>query len=235
MDLKALQLATRFSLPPNSLGYCGKNSATEKFKSCFIKGKCQGVEEEIEQFIVLHPYLKTISEITKKPKFSYQVVECFWLGNELVKKAQVSDYEILLKNFLEQGVPFWLVEELKEKKPKKFLPFHLFQVLHVGVGKASGSVPFDMETINNCMIRWGEVLEIREDKLTISLNSLEKKGKSYQQILKKEEFSYHPDFLKGLKTSDKVAVHWQQPVKILTKEEEKNLTYWTEVTLNSLV
>ncbi|MDO8515049.1 MAG: hypothetical protein Q7S14_00985, partial [bacterium] len=50
------------------------------------------------------------------------------------------------------GVPDWLVDDLKNHPPKKFIPTHLFQVLHVGVGRASGSVPFNQETINNCMV-----------------------------------------------------------------------------------
>jgi hypothetical protein len=235
MDKKALQLASRFSLPPNSLGYCGRGSATEKFKACFIKGDCADVGLEIEKFIVLHPYLKTISQITNLPKFSYQVVECFWLGNKLINQAKVSDYDNLLENFLEQGVPSWLVEELKEKRPKRFLPFHLFQVLHVGVGRASGSVPFNMEAVNNCMIRWGEVLKIGREDLTVKINSLKKTKDHYKLVQKEENFSYHPDFLKGIKPGDTLAVHWQQPIKILTEKEKENLTYWTKETLESLL
>ena len=41
-----------------------------------------------------------------------------------------------------------MIDELRESPPKKFIPTHLFQVLHVGVGKASGSVEFNLETIN---------------------------------------------------------------------------------------
>ncbi|MBN2016234.1 hypothetical protein JW766_05395, partial [Candidatus Dojkabacteria bacterium] len=68
MDKKALQLTSRFALPPNSLGYCGKDTAPEKFKKCIIKNDCLGVKSEIERFIVLNPYLETIAKITGKSK-----------------------------------------------------------------------------------------------------------------------------------------------------------------------
>ena len=75
MDVEALQLAGRFALPPNSLGYCGHNSAPEKFKQCFLHGQCVGVADEITKFIVFHPYLQTIAEILGLDKFDYEVVE----------------------------------------------------------------------------------------------------------------------------------------------------------------
>ena len=107
---KALQLNSRFTLPPNSLGYCGKNSASEKFKSCVVDGKCDEVEEEFKHFIALYPYLKTISKITCLPKFSYEVIESYWIGNDILLKAKKQDYDILLSFFEKQGVPEWLVE-----------------------------------------------------------------------------------------------------------------------------
>lgn len=232
-NIKALQLVSRFSLPPNSLGYCGRNSATEKLKNCVIKEKCDGVAEEITKFIVLHPYLKTIAEITNLPFTSYNVVESFWLGNDLLKKARPKHYDILLDNFSEQGVPGWLVEELREKRPKKFIPFHLFQILHVGVGRASGAVPFNLDSITNCMVRWGKVNSITKNNANLTLNSLQKKGGKYSLILVKETHPFIPKFLPDLKIGDIVAVHWKLITKILKTEEDKNLVYWTNKVLDS--
>jgi len=234
MDKKAIQLNSRFSLPPNSLGYCGKDSAPEKFKLCVIEGKCKGVEEEFKHFIVLHPYLRTLSKITKNPKFSYKVVESYWIGNELLKKAKKSDYNILLSFFKKQGVPDWLVKELKGKKPKKFIPTHLFQVLHVGVGRASGSVPYNLETINNCMIRWGEVEKVNKTSVVVNLNSLKKfKGKFILTKIRETQ-PFVSGFIQNLKKGDVVIVHWKQVIKVLTENETKKITYWTNKVLRSI-
>src|SRR4030042_3494406 len=134
MDTKALQLASRFALPPNSLGYCGRVKAAAKFQRCIVKGKCGGIEKEINKFIVFEPYLKTISKILKLKKYSYGIVEAYCFGNDRLKDINNKDYDILLQNFRIQGVPSWLIKELKKKAPKKFIPNHLFQVLHIGVG-----------------------------------------------------------------------------------------------------
>ena len=233
MDIKALQLASRFSLPTNTLGYCGKDTAQAKLKSCIVSRKCEGVEEELSKFIVVNPYLETISKITGLPKFSYNVIESYWLGNEQLKKAKPKHYGLLLENFAKQGVPDWLINELKQKQPKKFIPNHLFQVLHVGVGKASGSVPFNLETINNCMIRWGNVEKIAHGKAIVKLNSLKKEKNTYKLTVSKETLSFDLDFVPGLKVGDTVAVHWKQIVKILTADEEKNLSFWTKEVLKS--
>lgn len=234
MDIDALQLACRFALPPNSLGYCGQDSAPEKFKRCVISNECEGVEEEISKFIVFYPYLKTISEITNLPVFSYKVIESYCLGNELLRKVKSHHYEILLKNFAEQGVPDWLIQELRQKPPKLFIPHHLFQVLHVGVGRASGAVPFNTDTINQCMIRWGKVRKIAENEATIELNSLKETGQGYELTMSQETHPIIPEFVPDLRIGDTVAVHWKQVIKKLTPDEEKNLTYWTKKTLKVL-
>jgi hypothetical protein len=230
MKDSALQLESRFSLSPNSLGYCGKKSATAKFKNCIINGKCDGVKEELKNFIVLYPYLKTLSKITNKPFSSYPVIESYWLGNDELKKAKQSDYSLLLKNFKKQGVPDFFVEELRAKKPKKFIPNHLFHVLHVGVGKASGAVPFNLDSINNCMIRWGTVQSLSKKEAVVKLNSL--KGlKKYSITQIKISIPFNSKFTPDLKAGSTVVVHWNMIVKILNKEEEKNLTFWTNKVL----
>jgi len=240
MDIAALQLAVRFSLVPNELGYCGQDSAGKKFKRCIIKGDCRGIEEEICRFIVLYPYLKTLAKITGLPPFSYPVVESYWLGNEKLKKAKPEHYDLLLENFAKQGVPDWLIKELRKKRPKVFIPTHLFQVLRVGVGRASGSVPFNLDSINQCMIRWGVVTKIRNSKseirnlVTARLNSLRKKGKTYEVTLRTETLRFEPEFLPGLRVGDSIACHWGWAVKILTAREEKNLSFWIKEVLKAL-
>lgn len=231
MNKKALQLACRFSLPPNSLGYCGQNTAPEKFKRCVIDGMCEDIEQELEKFIVLNPYLETLFQITKRAKFSYQVIEGYWLGNDELKKSKAVHYQKLLDNFAKQGVPDWFVRELQTKIPNVFIPHHLFQVLHIGVGKASGSVPFNLESVNNCMIRWGKVIEIKKNELVANLNSLEKTGGKYKLIQKKWGAKFIKGFLPKLKLGDIVAVHWGQAVKILTPKEVTQLSFWTREVL----
>lgn len=233
-EIKALQLASMFSLVPNSLGYCGKGSASAKFKKCIASGKCDGIEEELKYFIVLYPYLKTIAQITKHPVFSYPVIESYWLGNDELKKFNLGYYDLLLENFVKQGIPENFVKGLSQNRPKRFLPTHLFQVLHVGVGRASGAVPFSISSINNCMIRWGEVEEIDGMKASISLNSLRQESQIYRLTKINEILLIDKKTVMDIEVGAKVAVHWKKVVKILTVLEEENLSFWTKEVLDSL-
>jgi hypothetical protein len=234
IDIKALQLGSRFSVKPNSLGYCGRESAITITENCVINGICEKVEEEFCNFIALNPYLETLSQITGLSKFSYPVIEAYWLGNDELKKSGKKDYEILLKNFVKQGIPDFFVKELEIKKPKIFIPFHLFQVLHVGVGKVSRSVPFNLESINNCMIRWGKIHKIIGDTALIKLNSLKIENNQYKLTSIEENFPINWDFTQQLKKGNVIAVHWKMIVKILSKTEEQNLSFWTRKTLRFL-
>lgn len=228
MDTKALQLASRFSYAPNSLGYCGRDTATQKFVHCITQERCTGVDEELTKFIALHPYLKMIGKITNKPIFSYDVIESYWLGNSLLQQARDEYYSLLLEAFIEQGVPDWLVDELKTRSPKVFIPNHLFQVLHVGVGRASGVVPFNLQSINNCMIRWGKVEALSAHDCTAKLNSLKKDDDSYSIKFKQVTLPYDSNMTGKITIGDTIAVHWNKVIKILDQREEKNLSFWTE-------
>jgi hypothetical protein len=234
IDVKALQLAARFSLPPNSLGYCGKDTAPAKLINCVTTGETADIEMELSKFIVLNPYLETISKIIEQPKFSYPVIEAYWLGNNELLKTKPEHYQLLLDNFTKQGVPSWLIDQLKIKVPKRFIPTHLFQVIHVGVGNASGSVPYNMETINQCMIRWGKVTEISGNTVAVTLTSLVKETGLYRLAFIDEKLTYNPEFLPNLNVKDIIAVHWKQAIKVLTPQEEEKLSFWTKEVLISL-
>ncbi len=150
------------------------------------------------------------------------------MGNDELKKVKQKDYFLLLDNFTRQGVPDFFIEELKAKKPKQFIPNHLFHVLFIGVGKASGAVPFNLNSINNCMIRWGKVQKLSKKEAIVNLNSLKAKGdKAYFLTKIRTSIPFNPKFTPDLKVGDLVAVHWNLIVKILTKKEEKNLRYWS--------
>lgn len=234
-NLKGLQLAARFALPPNSLGYCGRDSAPERFKNCIADCDCTSVEIELTKFIVLHPYLKTIGDATGSSKFSDPVVESYCIGNDILNEIKPEHYNILLDNFLVQGVPEWFVTELRDKQPKRFIPTHLFQVLHVGVGKASGSVPFNLETINNCMVRWGEIENIWPDKAQVMLNSLEIKEGKYDITQKLGVYPFNPTITPNLKVKDVVAVHWNQIIMQLSASEIKKIDFWTKEVISTVM
>lgn len=234
MDTRALQLCSRFALIPNQLGYCGHDSAPAKFHGCILNGDCEGVRDEITKFIVLYPYLKTIGEAVQKDWYDYDVIEAYWLGSDLLKKIKSKHYDLLLDNLEAQGVPDFLISEMRNKRPYKFIPLHLFNILHVGVGRASHEVvPFNLDSINNCMVRWGEIIELnqggkQEYKAKIKLNGLIRNAEGKYELKRSIlEFPYINNHFESLSVGDVVAVHWKWVVKKLKLFEVENLSEWT--------
>ncbi|MFO0703206.1 MAG: DUF6390 family protein [Patescibacteria group bacterium] len=234
MDKKALKLASLFAYSPNSRGYCGLDSANSEFQKCIKYGKCEGVAKELKSFITLYPYLKTISKVRKLKFHDYKVVEAYWLGNELLKNFPISGYEILINEFIKQGVPKWLTDDLSRKVPKKFIPHHLFQVLHVGVGQASGSVPFNLNSINNCMIRIGEIESVSGNGLIMNIENLNRIKNGYVAKTKRVKMNTKSALFIKPHVNDYYCVHWGQIVKKLTSKEFTNLKHWTDEVLSSL-
>ncbi|MFC1722250.1 DUF6390 family protein [Patescibacteria group bacterium] len=107
--------------------------------------------------------------------------------------------------------------------------------MHVGVGKASGAVPFNLESINNCMIRWGEVTEINGSNITVLLNSMNSNKNNYFINKAPQKFSFVKDFIKDVKVGSIVAVHWQQVIKVLTSKEKENVSNWTEKVIKTIL
>jgi hypothetical protein len=237
MDIKALQLCSRFSYTPNKLGFCGLSSANKVFKECILNNKCDKVEMELSHFKALYPYLQTIEQVTGKPMFSYEAVKAYWLGNDLLKQFKSEHYQILIDNLQKKGLPDFFIDKIAKKKPKVFIPFHLFNILHIGVGQITGSVPFNLSSINNCMIRWGKIkLKVKREKLKVDLYSLEKSSSRYKLVKKEEMVKFDPIMVGDLKISDEVLVHWGWVVEKVKSEKlkVKSLKQWTEYLIKSL-
>ncbi len=231
MDTRALELCSRLAYKPNALGYCGLETAQKRLYSCMVHGKCSGVKKEIKEFIVLYPYLKTIADAVGKNPFSYDVVEAYWFGNDFLNEIRPEHYTLLMKNLREQGVSAELIRETERRVPKQFIPVHLFNILHIGVGKISMSVPFNLHSINNCMVRWGNVTDIMNDRAVVNLWSLHS---SRKLIRKNCQVLYSKDIVGKIKKGDCVIVHWGGISKKITRLEEEKISLWTKRLLKSL-
>lgn len=235
MDTKSLQLTSRFSFPPNHFGYCGLDSASIAFSKCITSGDCESVPGEIPHFKGLYPYLKTIAEVTGLDYLDYKVIEAYWLGGDLLSQFKPEHYAILIKHLKAQNLPDFFIDEVAKNQPKVFIPLHLFNVIHIGVGKITGSVETNIDNINHCMIRWGTVTKIDRENhtITISLNSLKQVGKQFAISNTPTTISYNPNFLSP-KIGDTIAAHWKSAVKILTAKEQNNLSHWTNQLISGL-
>jgi len=130
MPKNGLQLLARFSLTPNKLGLCGRTQIEVEIKECIDKGNCQNLLTQISGFKTQLPYLQTIAEIAQKDYLDYEVIEAYWLGNDLLDQFLKTNYFSLYIKYLKQlELPDFFIESIEKHPPKIFIPFHLTSIL----------------------------------------------------------------------------------------------------------
>ena len=84
------------------------------------------------------------------------------------------------------------------------------------------------------MIRWGKVVKINGDNVTVNLNSLKLVNKKYVLMKITETYPVMPGFIKNLKKGDIVTAHWKTITKRLTAVEVKKIEFWTREVIKSV-
>ncbi len=231
---KALELLASFSYITNKLNYCGPNGSYKELWK-LLNDKDYNKDKVInhfEKYEGLYIYLKKIAEKNKKTPFDYEVIESYWLGNNLLDNFSKKDHLDIIDSLVKRGLPEMYAQRLKKKLPEKMNPHHTFNVLFVGVGMTSGSVPTNIVTMNNCIVSIGQVLEIKENKLIIEKNPLQiRKGKLI--FAEKEKKEIMNTFLSPKKGYE-IGIHWDHACRILTKREISNINTYTQANIDAL-
>jgi hypothetical protein len=237
---KGLELACRFSSITNRLRYCGPKDAYRDFY-LLLKGKKYDrlkIEKHFRKYEGLFVYLEYIAKKHRKNPFDYEVIESYWLGNELLESFSKEDLKKIILALVKRGLPKSYADSLIEKMRQDMngmLPHHSFNVLYVGVGKTTGSVPTNIMTMNKCIVSVGTILKILKEQLLVSFSSL--KLENGTMVFSKPEtqyVEYIKDFFPSLKIKDKIAIHWDFACKILSLKEEMNLKKYTQKNIDAL-
>ena len=231
--MKGTELAVRFSYIVNKLGYCGPHKAKESFADYFSKQNDAEIEKHLKKFEGFYPYLETIAEETGKKFSDFDVVEAYWIGNELLDKCGKDVMVKVIDKLVQRGLPEFIGESLIKELPQNGIPHHLFHVLYVGVGQTTGRVEGTLQNMDNCRPSWGKVVEVMNDKLMVETQPLEAEKNKYK--LGKPEIKtvvYMKDMLKGIRKGDFVAIHWGFAPLILTEKQRINLEKYTKKVIN---
>ena len=232
-----LNLTLKYSFITNKLRYCGPYDSYRDFLDYLLNPSSElktKIIDELKRFEGLYSYLQLIAVKTSKKEFSHKVGEAYWLGNELLDEFSEADLKKLILNLTKRGLPKSYAEKLVKNIPKGMLPHHSFNVIYVGVGKITGSVGFNIENINNCLIRPAEVIEVK-DKVVIAQHRPYKfennKLTLYTSI--KTKFDYMPEFV-NLEKGDIISIHWNFVVDKLLQKEFSNLVNYTKINVDAL-
>jgi hypothetical protein len=235
--MDGLELCARYSFRPNSLKYCGPKDADKVLYDFITKRSVpeRDVERVLEKFEALYPYLETIAKSNGKKPFDDEVVEAYWLGNDLLEKVSHAEMKDLIKKLAKRGLPKSIAEQLAERLPRTAVPHHSFHVLYIGVGAVTNSVPNTLENADRCRISAACVNRVNKDSLDVQYNPLIVKDKKLVlDRLKEKEVIWDSKFLPDVGINNTIAVHWDFAVQILNGDRIRNLKKYTAMNIKAI-
>ena len=160
-------LFARFAYPPNELGYCGPDNASVLLATNSAAAE-QQIAEHARQFEGAWSYLEIIAAAAGiADPLDPRVVEAYWIGNELLDNV---DPEALVAQ---------LRERFGDQSGASWAPglphhgFHVFAVYPwVGLLRRGTGNDVALSVLEQCRIRWGQVLELDGERVRVQARPL---------------------------------------------------------------
>ncbi|MEK6720790.1 MAG: DUF6390 family protein [Chloroflexota bacterium] len=163
-------LFARYAYPPNERGYCGPPDSAAMLQYGAAGVVDRGLIELAKGFAGAWPYLEFISAATGiADPLDRRVVEAYWLGNGLLDRIDMTRFgNSLMDRFRRRAGTSWGF--MAEAIPEGALPHHSFHVFGVYpwvglLGADRGDTP--LHVLQNCRIRWGQVVAIRDEEVDV--------------------------------------------------------------------
>ncbi len=225
----------RYAYMPNRLGYCGGSDNSALFEYGVQGQVDQGLIELERQFEGAYPYLQLIAMANGiGDPLSAKVVEAYWIGNGLLDHVDLGAlYNSVEERFRTRMAPRewpWLASKaVAGARPHH--SFHVFDIYpRVGLMQ-SGLIDRVVETMQNCLIRWGRVSEALGAELVVSAPGLcIEQGKLALTAPRREIVTRSYDgrgFVDNIHEGDWVAIHWSWACDTLTSAQKSHLEHYT--------
>ncbi|OIO65383.1 hypothetical protein AUJ68_03240 [Candidatus Woesearchaeota archaeon CG1_02_57_44] len=230
------ELALRFSYITNTLRFCGPVEAQDAFlRYLSKKDNAPEVKAAVHRFEGLYPYLHAIAEKAVRTLLDHDVTEAYWLGNSLLDGFNKQDMAAIIEHLARRGLPLSLAEKLIADLPEGFVPHHDFNVLYVGVGNTTGSVPSTLQNMENCRISWGRVVDVLKNIVLVRARPLiEHEGLLALGTEETRTAIYLDAMLPDVAVGDIVALHWGMACMKLDERQLKNLSHYAGKVLDTV-
>jgi len=204
----------RFALPPNELGYCGPDDRVGLFEYAATGLVDAGLRELAAAFDGAWPYLELIAGAHGiRDPLDGRVVDAYWLGGPLLDGLPTSLIgQSLDDRFRSRAGARWrALAESVTPRTRLSHGFHVFSVYPwVGLLR-SGSVEHPLHVLDRCRIRWGRVVEVRADEVTVQTQLLTWDGSRLalgEPVLEDARRGHDGLALVDLQAGDNAALHW---------------------------
>jgi Family of unknown function (DUF6390) len=217
-------LFARYAYPPNELGYCGPDDASVLLASDQVAAE-QRIAEHARQFEGAWSYLEIIAAAADiADPLDARVVEAYWIGNDLLDNVDPDALVAQLRGrFGDQAGASWV-------PGRPHHGFHVFAVYPwVGFLRRGTGNDVALSVLEQCRIRWGEVLEIDGDRVLVRARSLMladgrlELGQPGEQIAAWSVAGRCllpvPDAAAPVSAGDHVAMHWDWVCDVLRPDQ----------------
>jgi len=244
----------KYAFAPNYLKYCGPDKNKELAGYLTQSVADAGLKSMLEKFEAMHPYLQLIAhENGIGDEFDKQVVEAYWLGNEMLDRVTVKGFFEHAKTRLSAKERKWF--ELK--LPQGAKPNHQFHVFNFMKRTGRQAILHTVETMDQCRISWGKIFrpqpvrraqsfatpldassgaspDILRASVADGRNLLVKTDqliyRNGKLILVPAVKKFH-NLVDGFKQGDLVTLHWGWVCEKITPQQIKNLAKYTALAL----
>ncbi|MBN1326182.1 hypothetical protein JW977_04380 [Candidatus Falkowbacteria bacterium] len=237
-SIKGILRCAKYTFMPNYLTYCGPDKNKMLFEYCSEEYYDPKLNSILSEFEVMYPYLKLIAQNNKiSDEFSDEVVEAYWLGNELTEGVNIKKlYSHLtedknLKSKLKKGI----VDKVLGFLPKFAKPHHNFHVMNIWLRAGKKNIKHTLKTIDECRISWGEVQKINKSTILVKFQPLiflnDQLGLG--EIKEREVLIRFNDkgFVRDLQKGDLVTIHWGWACEKINQKQLQNLIKYTTESL----
>jgi hypothetical protein len=249
--MNGLWHCAKYAFSPNYLKYCGPDKNKELKGYLQTKTSDQGLQAILAEFAAMQPYLKLIANDNGiKDEFDEQVVEAYWLGNELLETVS-------LKSFFNHALPRLTKKDLQWfeiKLGQGAKPNHQFHVLNFWKRTGHLARMHTIETMDNCRISVGKITSFGNTKFpgaqsfatppTVTSKSRQTSSApeicvacTDKLIYKNGRLELEPAIKEvqslenGYKPGDLVTIHWNWICEKITMQQAKNLQKYTDLAL----
>jgi len=184
----------RYAYAPFKLGYCGPRNVSKLNKE--VIKRFSGMDG------IAYEYIKLIAEKNNLKPLDYDVVEAYWLGNNLLENISTDDLKQMFRKSYSWNT---IILRRSELIPQGCKPFHNFHVLYFPSG-VTGRVNINKKF---CMILPAKV--INEGLVELLDGEVRKINVNFEKV----------------KKGDIVSVHYNTIVQKLDSEMLQNLNNYT--------
>jgi hydrogenase maturation factor len=232
-NMEGLRLAAVFSLGCTEVVFHSERyRILEKFLKDCSEDNARQVESVLRKLPVLCPYLKLIASCNGAKIFDREVVEAYFIGNEMIENVPFKKSIDVIKEILEKrNTPSVKIRKILNDLSSDFKPHHNFHVFLVApkVNEKMKSVSL----LDLCRVAWGKVVGRGIRRLEISYIPLKKKGErlDFSQKRRKINTEYIKEASGEIEIGNWVALHWG---KTTLKLSSSQLTYLEKYTKEAL-